>query len=205
MRELSLRRAGGAAAALLAVFAACAVVSGSAASAAGGPTAAEPGASTTQSDLVKSAFHAAMAAREAVLIPNSNVEASGALTATDLRAQINAGSKDLNRVFAPVAAAHEMIGLRSAVSAEADGSTQILGGGVSNVTYKDVSVAGSTAHVHADVTTWLHFKDRQRATGPWLDSQPIGVLDAHAVLTEDAAGRWRVASLDWDFAPGSGP
>lgn len=205
MRLRSLCRTRGAATALLAVCGVSVVASGSAASATAAPVGAAAAASVAQLAAVKSTLAVAMSTRETILIPHRAVRDSGPLTATELRRQIGAGSAALNHFFTPAAAAHEMIGLRSAASAEASGGTQILGGGVSNVTYRDVSVAGSTAHVHADVTTWLHFNVRQSATSPWLDSRPSGVLDTRAVLTKDSAGRWRVSSLDWNFASGSGP
>ena len=160
---------------------------------------------------VKSAFTAAIQADRAATAPPAG--AMHPLLAGQIappaapqvrQQQLAGGLAALAAHFTPAQAQHEAIGLRNAVSYEADPAFRNLGAGASKVVFTQVAVAGSRATVQAQVTVWARFQQR-RPNGSWTTASPVNVMTYTATLVKNAAGQWVVSSLSGDFAPGEGP
>lgn len=155
--------------------------------------------------LVKATFEHAMSVRATVTVPNHGAGQKVTLTGAAAGTMISTGELALSQVFTPPAVQQEMIGLRGAVSDEARGGLLVTGAGASEVAFKQVSVDGSRATVHAHVTAWSELSIRQSPSSTPISSRPTNVLDATAHLTQDTTDRWRVSSFTWAFVPGEGP
>lgn len=162
---------------------------------------------TSQLTAVRATFANAMLARQQLGVPvpaASGAAAAGVPTAAQQHQSLVTGQASLARYFSPAAASQQMAALNNVITAERNPQFRMLGAGVSNIQYVNVAVAGSTATVQADVTTWSRF-ELQQLQGQWAIAEPSNVLMVTATLAESSNGKWTVTSLQWDFAPGSQP
>jgi hypothetical protein len=181
------------------------------------PTARAAATDAAQIPQVEAVFTAAIQADRAAQAPEASTAygksvsaslAAGqvvpAVTDAVRQQQLRDGVAQLGRYFAPAQAEHEAIGLRNAVSAEADPAFRNLGSGASKVEYVQVAVANGTATVQAKVTAWAKFQQLQ-PDGTWTTANPVNVMVYNAHLGKDASGHWVINSMQGDFAPGEGP
>jgi hypothetical protein len=155
---------------------------------------------------VRAAFTQAVRVEQGVQVPPV-AQAGDPPTAADLDRQLAEGTASIHAAFADGPAAPVIAGLNNAVESQRTGGDRlrILGAGIGEITFSDVTVRGRTARVHALVETWTRTRFRQTATADWMVSEPHNILDVSAELTQDQPGHWIVSAYQWTFTPGGGP
>jgi len=180
---------------------------------------AASGSNAVAEEKVRAAFTLAMRVDQGVQVPPVARAGDRAVDA-DLNQQLDEGSKAIHSIFADEPAARVIKGLNNAIQSQRESGDhfRILGAGVGQIKFDEVTVDGSSAKVHATVETWCRTQVRQRpieASGTskpawagaekWVVSEPHNLLDVTASLTEDKTGHWVIADYAWRFASGSGP
>ena len=108
--------------------------------------------------------------------------------AAEQRVLLAAGMSAIARYFGSAQAAAEQANLTDGMALDSNPNIINLGSGVSRVEFRHVAVAGARATVEADVTVWAKSEARQTSSGPWLMTDPVGIVDDKATLTLSASG-----------------
>jgi hypothetical protein len=92
--------------------------------------------------------------------------------------------------------------LQDHIRADSPGKIRYLDGGVNNVVFQAVTIAGLRANCNATLTAWAVFAQDQGST--LVRAYPHNDVAYSFTLTK-ASGRWLIDSEKWFFMPGSEP
>jgi hypothetical protein len=99
---------------------------------------------------------------------------------------------------------HKRMRKTALASAHSDGTQMLyLDGGAENARFDTVAVNGNNAEVTGTIQLWASME--QITSSGAVVARPANDVTFDAHLVKGDSGTWKVAELDWDFAPGSEP
>jgi hypothetical protein len=105
--------------------------------------------------------------------------------------------------FTPAEARRQYSVILHKVGLEARPNYVYLGGGARTLSFSSVTIDGSKATVHANVTMWARAAFLQ--DGKWSTIHPVNGMAVTETLVKTSSHRWLVSSFSWSFINGEGP
>ena len=150
----------------------------------------------------------ALVARQKVVVPQAAVQGRAA-TAAQLSQLSSTAPTTLAGLFSGSALAAEQKNLQNALTAEQDGTFQVLDGGSDGFTFEPPTSSVTTSEqrvvIQGTYRAWSKVAQLQSG-GKAVPATPSNQIDFTATLINEAqAPGWHVDTFFWQFHPGSEP
>lgn len=126
----------------------------------------------------------------------------GQMPASVNQTMLNRVPRVLGQYYVGDALGHDVRVLQDHIRADVPGKVRYLAGGVDNVTFRSLTITGSTAQADVTLMAWAVVAQVQGSA--LVKAYPRNGVEYSFTLTK-GTGRWLIDSEKWVFMPGSEP